>query len=108
MYEICDDHHSRVLCSLDMQFNKHAVVLLHGRERWEMPFTHFFSRKNVFLMLPLSFNTNYDSITVLKQCANRIGFNLGGLEGRNPQILGWGLWWAHRGAVKWYYMLSST
>ena len=35
IYEnICDDHHSSVLCSLDMQFTKHAVVLLHARERW--------------------------------------------------------------------------
>jgi len=45
---IYDYHHSTVLCSLDMQFNKHAVVLLHGRERLRMPFTHFFQRKNAF------------------------------------------------------------
>jgi len=31
-----------------MQLNKHAVVLLHLRERCEMPFTHFFPRKNAF------------------------------------------------------------
>jgi len=36
---------SSVLCSLDMQFNKDAVVLFHGRERWRMPFTHCFPRK---------------------------------------------------------------
>ena len=61
--------------TVDMQFNKHAVVLLHGRERWGMPFTHFFPgrmRFPLFLMLPFSFNrpTNFDGITVLKQSAN--------------------------------------
>src|SRR6218665_868245 len=75
IYEnICDDHHSSVLCSLDMQFNKHAVVLLHGWDHWGMPFIHFFPRKNAFptiAMLPFSFNTNYDVITVFKQSANR-------------------------------------
>jgi len=45
---ICDDNHSTVLCSLDLQFNKHAVVLLPDRERWRMPFTHFFPRKSAF------------------------------------------------------------
>jgi len=35
-----------VLCSLHMQFNKHAVVLFLGRKRWGMLFTHFFPRKN--------------------------------------------------------------
>jgi len=45
---ICDDLHIGVLCSLDMQFNKHAVVLLHGRDRWEMPLIHFFPRKSAF------------------------------------------------------------
>ena len=45
---ICDDYHISVLCSLDMQFNKHAVVLLHGQEGWGMPFTHFFLQKNAF------------------------------------------------------------
>jgi len=40
IYEnICDDHHWCALWSLDMQFNKHAVVLLPGRERWGMSFT---------------------------------------------------------------------
>jgi len=63
-------------CSLDMQFNEHAVVLLHGQERWRMPFTYFFLRQNAFpsrsiLMLLLSFNTNYDGLTVLKQSPNR-------------------------------------
>jgi len=75
IYEnICDDHHSSFLCSLDMQFNKHAVVLLHGWDHWGMPFIHFFPRKNAFptiAMLPFSFNTNYDVITVFKQSANR-------------------------------------
>src|SRR6218665_1082741 len=47
--------HYSVLCSLDIQVNKHAVVLLHGRERWEMPFTHFFPRKKVF---PTIFNAS--------------------------------------------------
>jgi len=58
-----------------MQFNKHTVVLLHAWERWAMSFTYFLPRKNafptIFLMLPLTFNTNYDGITVLKQSANR-------------------------------------
>jgi len=48
--------------------------MLPGRiERWEMPFTHFFQRKNAFptiLTLPISFNTNYDVVTVLEQSAN--------------------------------------
>jgi len=47
----CDDRHSSVLWSLDMQFNKHAVVLFHGRERQGMPFAHFFPRKNAFLTI---------------------------------------------------------
>jgi len=34
--------------TMDMQFNKHAVVLLQGRKRWGMTFTHFFPRKNAF------------------------------------------------------------
>jgi len=42
-------YHSSILSSLDMQFNKHAVLLLHGRERWGIPFIHFFPRKNAFL-----------------------------------------------------------
>ena len=50
-----------------MQFNKHAVVLMPGRELLsaEERVSHY------FLMLPLCFNTNYDGITVLKQSAYR-------------------------------------
>jgi len=39
---ICDDLHNTVLCSLEMQFNKHAVVLMPGRGLQGMPCTHFF------------------------------------------------------------------
>ena len=56
-----------------MQFNKQSVVMIRGRERCGMPLTHFFPRKNAIptiLMLPLSFNTNHNGITVLKQSAN--------------------------------------
>ena len=50
--------------------HKHAVVLLHGRELWGMPFTHvhFVLQKNAFSTIfnvPLSFSTNY-GITVFK------------------------------------------
>jgi len=71
-----------------MQFNKHAVVLLPGREPYG---THFFPQKNAFptiLMLPLSFSTNFNGITDLRQntyraiilaknfaCAPRAGFS---------------------------------
>jgi len=63
-----------VLCSLDMQFDKQAVVLLPGRERWEYRSLTSFrgrTRFSLFLMLPLSFNTNFDVVTVLKQSAYR-------------------------------------
>jgi len=38
----CDDHHSSVLSSLDMQFNMLAVVLLHGNT------VHFLPRRTAF------------------------------------------------------------
>jgi len=62
---------ARWTCSL---ISMHAVLLFHGRERLGMPFTHCFPRKNafpLFLMLPLSFKTNYDVLTVLRQSAHR-------------------------------------
>jgi len=45
-----------VLCSLDMQFNKHAVVLLPGRESWGMPFTLSAEERvsHYFLMISLA------------------------------------------------------
>jgi len=60
-----------------MQFNKHAVVLLPGRERLGLLFTVHSLRSaeelisHYFAMLPLSFNANYGGIIVLKPNANR-------------------------------------
>jgi len=45
---IRDDYHSSVLCPLDMEFNKHAVVWLHVQELWGMPLTDFLLRNNAF------------------------------------------------------------
>ena len=63
-----------------MQFNKHAVVLFHGRERQGMPAVRSLLSaeervSHYLLTLPLSFNslpsTNYDGMTVLKQREDR-------------------------------------
>src|SRR6218665_1392641 len=71
----CNDHHSSVLCLLDMQFNKHAVVrCCMGGNVGECRSLTSFRRSRLvplFLMLPLSFNTNFDGIQVLKQRGNR-------------------------------------
>src|SRR6218665_3712044 len=79
-----------VLSSLGMQFNKHAVVLCLGGNVGECrTLTSFFrgrTRFPQFLMLPLSFNTNYrpmqwrfyiGAIDVAQppQIARREGFN---------------------------------
>ena len=48
-------------CSLNMLFNKHAVVLLNGQERRRMRLTHFFPRRNAFsLFLYASFKFKYE------------------------------------------------
>ena len=71
-----DDHHSSVLCSLDTQFNNHAV---HGVVAWARTVGNavhaFISAEErvsaILSMLPLRFNSSCDGITVLKQSANR-------------------------------------
>src|SRR6218665_65138 len=73
IYEsICDDHHSSVVCSLRMKFNKWCCCMggnvrecrsptsLRGRTRFPLLFN-----------ASLSFNKNYDGTTVLNQSANR-------------------------------------
>src|SRR6218665_510511 len=68
----CDDHHSSILGSRDMQFNMLAVVLLHGQERWGIPLTHFFLRRTAFttffFKFPLNCNTNYDGTSFKTKC----------------------------------------
>ena len=71
---ICDNHSCSVLRSLDMQFNKHAGRCYMGVSVGECRSPTYFRGRTLFplfVMLPLSFNSNYDDITVLKQSANR-------------------------------------
>ena len=53
---IFDGQHNIVLCSLNTQFNKHAVVFLPGGERCGVPFTRF----------PLFFNASLREIIPTK------------------------------------------
>jgi len=109
MYEnICNDHHSSVLCSLDMQFNKHAAVLLHGLEAWNVEkcrlLIYLFTRKTAFPMLPWW----YKSFKTMRKSHR---FQSWGLEGHDRQILGWGslgLAGCRGRVVKCYCMLSCT
>jgi len=61
---ICDDHHIIVGRSLDMQFNKHAVVCtLHAcRNAWvgrSLSSLRGRTRSSLFLIFHLSFKSNY-------------------------------------------------